>query len=120
MRLLLDAHYSPAIAEQLRARGHDVVAAGERDDLRALPDDQLLAVATTEQRALLTNNVADFVRLIQRAAETGTRHFGLVLTSDRTLPRSTRAIGRHVRALEALLQARPAADGLADATIWLG
>lgn len=120
MRLLLDAHYSPAIAEQLRARGHDLVAAGERDDLRALPDDQLLAVATTEQRALVSNNIADFVPLIQRAAGTGNRHFGLVLTSDRTLPRSTRAIGRHVRALQALLQGHPAADGLADVTIWLG
>jgi predicted nuclease of predicted toxin-antitoxin system len=120
VKLLLDAHYSPAIAEQFRARSHDVVAAGERDELRAMPDDQLLAAAITEQRALVTNNVADFVPLIQRAAETGTRHFGLVLTRDRTLPRSTRAIGRHVRAVEALLRTHPADDGLADATTWLG
>jgi predicted nuclease of predicted toxin-antitoxin system len=120
VKLLLDAHYSPAIAEQLRARGHDVVAAGDQDELRALPDDQLLAAATAEQRALVTNNVADFVPLIQRAAETGTRHFGLVLTSDRTLPRSARAIGRHVRALEKLLSAHPDADALADTTVWIG
>lgn len=120
MRLLLDAHYSPAIAEQLRERGHDVSSAGERDDLRSLPDDQLLGVAIAEQRALVTNNAADFVPLIQRAVETGMHHYGLVLTSDRTLPRSTRAIGRHVRALEALLRAHPSDDGLVGTTVWLG
>jgi predicted nuclease of predicted toxin-antitoxin system len=119
VKLLLDAHYSPAIAEQLRKRGHDVVAAGERAEL-PLPDDQLLAAATAEQRALVTNNAADFIPLIQQAAETGTRHYGLVLTSDRTLPRSIRAIGRHVRALEKLLHAHPADDGLADSSVWLG
>jgi predicted nuclease of predicted toxin-antitoxin system len=120
VRLLLDAHYSPAIAEQLRERGHDVVAATERDELRALSDVELLAVAATERRALVTNNAADFVPLIRRAAEAGAHHSGLVLTSDRTLPRSTRAIGRHVRALEKLLRAHPADDGLADASVWLG
>lgn len=120
MKLLLDAHYSPAIAEQLRKRGHDVVAAGERPDLRALSDAELLVRAVAERRALVTNNAADFVPLIQRVAEVGDHHFGLVLTSDRTFPRSTRAIGRHVRALEHLLRAHPADDGFADTSVWLG
>jgi len=32
VRLLLDEHYSPAIALQLRERGYDVVAVTERRD----------------------------------------------------------------------------------------
>ena len=119
MKLLLDVHYSPAIAEQLRKRGHDVVAAAGDDVLRRLSDHELLATAVAEQRALLTNDAADFVPLVQQAAEAGDRHYGLVLTSDRAFPRSTGAIGRLVGALEALLAAHPAVDALADATAWL-
>lgn len=42
MRLLLNEHYRREIAQQLRARGHDVVAVDERDDLRGLTDAELL------------------------------------------------------------------------------
>jgi predicted nuclease of predicted toxin-antitoxin system len=120
VKLLLDAHYSPAITEQLRSRGHDVIAVDERPELRVASDAELLAVAADERRALVTNNAADVVPLIQRAEEAGARHSGLVLTSDRSLPRSTRAIGRHVRALESLLRAHPTNDGFAGRSTWLG
>jgi uncharacterized protein with PIN domain len=42
VKLLLDEHYSPAIARQLRILGHDVVAVAERADLVSLSDDGLL------------------------------------------------------------------------------
>lgn len=85
MRLLLDEHFSPEIARQLRARGHDVDAARERPELHGLTDADLLEVARVERRALLTENVADFMELHRRALVAGT-HAGLVFTSGRRFP----------------------------------
>jgi hypothetical protein len=54
VKLLLDEHYSPAIARQLGTRGHDVVAVAERADLVSLSDDDLRRMAQ-ERRAIMTN-----------------------------------------------------------------
>ena len=119
MRLLLDEHFSPEIARQLRRRRHDVVAARDRPDLRALSDAELLAAAVVERRAIVTENVVDFVELHRVAIATQARHCGLVFTSSRTFPRSSRAIGRLVRALDALLDAHRTDDALESQTWWL-
>lgn len=119
MKLLLDEHFSPEIARQLRTRGHDVFAARERTDLHGLADADLLALATTERRAVVTENVADFVELHRMSVVTRRPHYGIVFTSPRQFPRARRAIGRMVRALDALLTARPSDDALADQTWWL-
>lgn len=119
MRLLLDEHYSPTLAQTLRDRGHDVVAVGERADLSAASDHVLLEVAEREGRALVTNNVRHLVPLAVQRLGAGESHAGLVLTSDRTLPRAMRAIGAFVSALDTLLAAHPADDALRDQTRWL-
>ncbi|MGH2356499.1 MAG: DUF5615 family PIN-like protein [Candidatus Limnocylindria bacterium] len=119
MRLLLDEHYSPQIARQLRQRRHDVVAARERPEFHGLSDADLLAHAALERRAIVTENVADFAELHRIALVSGQRHYGLVFTSSRGFPRTTRAIGRLVRALDALLDANRADDALASQTWWL-
>ena len=119
MRLLLDEHYSPTIAAQLRQRRHDVTAARAQPDLHGLPDAALLAFATGQRRAVVTENVADFVELHRAAVITGHRHFGIVFTSSRRFPRNTRSIGRMVRALDALLAANRSDDALLNQTWWL-
>ena len=119
MRLLLDEHFSPEIARQLRERGHDAVAVREQTGVRGLSDRDVLALATTQRRAVVTENVADFIELHRVAVITRTSHFGLIFTSPRQFPRTRRAIGRLVRALEALLAAYPMTDGLRDQTWWL-
>lgn len=118
MKLLLDHHYSPGIAEQLRSRGHDVQAALERG-WQAEDDESLLERRTGEGRALLTNNVGDFAVVARRWAVEGRWHPGLIFTSDRHLPRNSGTIGSCGASLDALHPAHPADDGLVDRIWWL-
>ena len=50
--VLLDEMFSDAIAQQLRTKGYDVVSVVAQPALVGLPDDQILAYATSEGRAL--------------------------------------------------------------------
>lgn len=89
MRLLLDEMVAAVVADQLRARGHDVVAVQDPDraHLRGIDDCALLAHADEEQRAVVTDNVADFHRCHQRRMERGVSHHGLLFFTNGTFPR---------------------------------
>jgi hypothetical protein len=119
VRLLLDEHYSPEIARQLRDRGHDVLSASERVDLVGLPDAELLSRMAIEGRAIVTEDWADFSRLMTDAAVTGTRHYGVLFTSRRRLPRERAAIGLVVRTLGDFLDRHPDEEALANEYRWL-
>jgi len=119
VKLLLDEHFSPRIAVQLRLRGHDVVAARERPELHGLGDHALFALMAAERRAIVTEDAADFLPLVRAAVVRGTDHFGLLLTSPRQFPRTIRSIGRLVSALDAFLTARPTDDALQGQSWWL-
>jgi predicted nuclease of predicted toxin-antitoxin system len=111
LRLLIDEMYPPAIAEQLRRRGHDVLAVTERPELRSATDGALFAIAQEEQRAVVTENVADFVPLADAADQRGAAHHGLVLVDPAKYPRGVRrTIGRMVSALNRLLREHPAIE----------
>jgi Domain of unknown function (DUF5615) len=119
VKLLLDEHYSPEIARQLRTRGHDVVAVTERADLVGLSDDELLRRMAQERRAIMTNNVKDFMPLASRAAVAADDHYGLLFTSDRSLPRGIGTIGRFVDALNGFLQRHEGGDSYRNKVQWL-
>lgn len=119
MRLLLDEHYSPLIAEQLRERGHDVTAITGAPALEGLDDESLLGVAAGEGRALLTNNVRDFVPLARAWAASGREHSGLIFTSDASMPRARETIGVYVDALRCLLDREPEETALRGRVEWL-
>lgn len=119
MKLLLDEHYSPKIAQQLRKAGYDVGAVSEDPALIGMDDDPLLRHATAERRVLVTENVADFVALAQAWAGRGDEHCGLVFTSAESLPRSNSTIGLFVRKLRDLLEAHPQEEALRGQVRWL-
>lgn len=101
--LLLDEMFSDAIAQQLRAKGYDVVSVVTHAALVALPDDQVLAYATTEGRALVTANIKDFMPLDSRYRAAGQAHPGLVLVSTKTFPQNRGFATAITAALETLL-----------------
>lgn len=112
MKLLLDEMWPPTLAVQLRSRGHDVAAVGERPDLRGQPDVRVFAAAQTEGRALVTENVIDFRPLAAEALSRGDPHAGLIFTSNRRFPRhDPRTVGRLVAALHVLLSSGVAVAG---------
>jgi hypothetical protein len=86
--LLLDEMFSDDIAQQLRAKGYDVTSVVADRALVGLPDDQVLAYATTEGRALVTANIKDFVPLDVRYRAAGHSHAGLILVSTKTFPQN--------------------------------
>jgi Domain of unknown function (DUF5615) len=118
VKLALDHHYSPAIAIELRARGHDVIAVMERE-WETEDDESLLALCGRDARALVTNNVGDFTVIARSWAAEGREHAGLIFTSDASMPRSRRTIGRYVESLDALLRANPGDGAANDRVHWL-
>lgn len=119
MKLLLDEMFSSAIAVQLRRRKHDVLAVTERSELVSSSDHEVVAWAAAERRALVTNNVADYIALFREALQRDEEHFGLILTDDRRFPRTRAGAGAIVRALVAVLDASPSDDALRNGLRWL-
>ncbi len=111
MKLLLDEMYPATVAEQLRARGHDVFSIHDPEyrRLEGVPDDEVFAAAVAEGRALVTENVSDFRRLEAEALARSEQTPSLVFTTNRQFPRGDPAtLGRLVVALDALLEERSA------------
>jgi hypothetical protein len=80
VRLLLDAHVSgPKVGRRLEEAGHDVRALDQEPTLEGLDDDEVLALATTEQRILVTHNIADFPRILREWPATQRAHAGVIL-----------------------------------------
>jgi predicted nuclease of predicted toxin-antitoxin system len=120
VKLLLDEHYSPRIAEHLRARGHDVKAVAAQPDLAGLADRTLITAARRDGRALLTENAADFMPIVTELTRAGTPHAGIILANPHRFPRSRDSMGRLVEALHDLLVAHPQDEAFADRIAWLG
>ena len=102
-RLLLDEMFSDDIAEQLRAKGYDVVSVVGDATLIGLSDDQVLAYAASERRALVTANIKDFVPLDGRYRAAGQFHAGLILVSTKTFPQNRGFLAAITTALASLL-----------------
>jgi predicted nuclease of predicted toxin-antitoxin system len=120
MRLLIDSMYTPAIAEQLWRRGHDVVSARADPDREHLPDSVIFALAQAEGRVVVTENVNHFLELDALYRQRGQEHAGLILTTNHGFPRGRPShVGRLVMALDAWLKEHPGDEPPSSMIWWL-
>jgi hypothetical protein len=119
LKLLLDEMFSPPVAAELRARGHDAVAIKERVEWQSLSDPEVVALARTQQRAVVTANLRDFRPLhAELVARGGEGHAGMVFVP--TSFRLTRAAtGQIVESLETRLAEYPGDADLANGETWI-
>ncbi len=119
MKLLLDEMFSPVIADQLRARGHDVEAVKGHRLREGISDREVMDLARVERRAVVTNNLVDFRPLHHEAITPGgPGHFGMVFVHG-SYRRTKADVGRIVTALQAKLDAFPGESDLAGGETWL-
>jgi hypothetical protein len=94
-----------SVAEQLRIRGHDVVAVTEHPLLRGQSDSHVFEVAHAEIRVVVTENAGDFRVLAALWLQRGQSHGGMVFTSPKRWPLGDpRTVGRLVTALDDLIR----------------
>jgi hypothetical protein len=117
VKLVLDEHLSPAIAGELRVRGHDVVAAVEAG-LLGKPDADVMEWAVSQGRAVATANYADFRGLHEVHVSRAEPHFGVLYIPARFLL-SRAGFGRLVREIGAFMDKNPSADALESGEYWL-
>lgn len=78
-RVLLDEHISgKVIGKALEEHGHDVRAISGDKGLEGLEDEDVLDLAVSEKRVLVTANVADFMPLIIGLSEAEKSHTGCI------------------------------------------
>jgi predicted nuclease of predicted toxin-antitoxin system len=116
VKLLLDEHVSPRVAEALRTSGHGVVPVSESELLRGRSDEEMLERASGARQALVTHNFADFLKISADWAKTGREHFGVVLVP---IGFQRRGVGAYVRALEVLLESHESDDALRGQVTWV-
>ncbi len=117
MKLLLDETLPPVIAEQLRERGHDVVAVAERHDLVGAEDREVFEAALAESRAVVTENVSDFLRLDRSFRGAGRDHRGLLFVRKRGR-RGEEIVAEFSRALDAFLKGNPG-EAASSVVTWI-
>lgn len=115
MKLFLDAHVSGRrIGDVLRQAGHDVRAADEERALDGWTDEQLLELAASEGRVMVTFDVADFPDIARRWAEASKSHAGLVIV----VGIDHGEFGTILRVIEGLLDQRTHQAEWANSTVF--
>ncbi len=83
-KLYLNEHLSPRLAEQLRKYGFDVTSTLESGMVEA-GDDEQLAAAALQQRAIVTFNHKHFALLHDQYMAEGKEHWGIILSTEARL-----------------------------------
>ncbi|MGH9300838.1 MAG: DUF5615 family PIN-like protein [Acidimicrobiales bacterium] len=105
MRLLLDEMYPRALAEALRAGGINACTVAELG-LAGRSDPDVQAAATAGGYVVLTENVADFVRLTTERLNAGCHHPGLLIALSSRFSRRPAGINAIAAAVKAVANER--------------
>ena len=81
IRLYIDADITYKLAQALRARGFDAMAAHEVGMAEA-SDDEQMAYAATEGRAVLTCNAQDFTPIFREYWSSQRDHSGIIVSEQ--------------------------------------
>lgn len=113
IRLFTDEHVHAGLAAALRERGYDAESCQEAGrDNRRVSDDEHLSYTAQQGRAILTNNVADFVRLDREWKAANRQHAGiLVYAQTPSFTALLRRVARHLDEIEPEIQR--------DTLLWL-
>ena len=115
IKLLLDDHYPPVLADRLSARGIDAQAVISGDDLRGSDDFTVLRQATLEHRIVVTEDVNTFPDAMALVVD----HCGVIFCDHYRFPRTAAARGRLEHALVRFVSSPPVGVGLPGFVWWL-
>jgi len=110
LRILLDVHIAPEVADRLRASGIDAIAVSSWQDgrLRDADDEAILRAAHKDRRTLATFDVSSIPKLILQFVNEDIDHSGVIFVNSKTIPQAN--IGALVRSLETLARFYKQAD----------
>jgi len=93
-RLYADEQFPRAVSQLLRDMGHDVLTVQDAGNANlGIPDENVLAFAISDERAVITLNRQDFIKL-HRA---NSKHFGIVVcTNDPNRPQMANRIDQAI------------------------
>ena len=103
-KVLLDEMLNRGLAEHLRKEGWDATAISENVELLGISDSEVLSLAHTQGRVVITLNVSDFARLHAQTLTSGRSHSGIWCIPSRRFVYSKDV---HSRIAQAMKQARP-------------
>jgi predicted nuclease of predicted toxin-antitoxin system len=79
VRFYTDEQFPFPVVEILRTLGHDILTAQEAGNTnQRVPDEEVLAFAISQERAILTINRDDFIRLHRQNSE----HWGIIVCTN--------------------------------------
>lgn len=118
MKIFLDHHYPNVLAKALRDSGIDAVTAFEVG-MQSSSDEEILEYCRRELRTVLTNNHGDFAQIARNWSIANRNHFGIIYTSDNSLPRTVANADQIARRIKLLIATIPPGTDLQDQQRWL-
>jgi hypothetical protein len=95
MKLYLDEHIHLTLAVLLQARGIDCLTTRDAGNL-SLSDEEQLAFATSQARAILTFNHRDYLCLAKQWHDLGRSHAGIILSKELAMPELIHRLHRFI------------------------